>query len=285
MSRDIYQEVTDRIIAALEQGTAPWVRPWRNNPAAAGMPYNAATGRHYNGVNVLLLWMTGSANGYATPGWMTFKQAKERGAYVRKGEHGTQVVYWDRRQVEDKDKPGELKTVPFLKIFTVFNVAQIEGLKTAEPLPLLAGPEHVEAFLANTGATIRHAGNSAFYNRRDDLIVLPTREQFQSLADYYATALHELTHWTGHESRLARDLGGRFGSESYAAEELVAEMGAAFLCASLGIEGKLQHPSYIEHWLKVLRQDKRAIFTAAKHATSAADYLKGLDTKAQPLAA
>jgi len=287
--RNIYQEVTDKIVAALEAGTPPWVKPWKaGRPDAAGLPFNFKSGRQYNGVNILLLWARALVNGYSSAGWMTYNQAKQAGGHVRKGEHGEQIVYWDHRLIPEKDDPEKLRRVPFLKVFTVFNLDQIEDIERPAPPERPAGLDHVDAFIKATGATINHGGDRAYYNRAGDRVQLPHAADFRSMGEYYATALHELTHWTGHESRCARQFGQRFGDEAYAAEELVAEMGAAFLCAELGIEGKLQHPAYISHWLKVLKQDNRAIFTAAKAASAAADYLRGKRTEEeqpQPLAA
>jgi antirestriction protein ArdC len=271
--RNIYDEVTNNVIAALEKGTAPWVKPWKDNQTGSALPYNAASGRQYNGINILILWAAAEKMGYSANGWMTFNQAKEKGGYVRKGERGTHIVYWQVREVEDKENPGKMKKVPMMRLFTVFNVAQLEGV-TPEVPAAAGGLDSVEEFIGRTGAMIVHGGNRAFYNLSSDTVHLPAREQFNTIADYYATTLHELTHWTGNASRLAREFGKRFGDDAYAAEELVAEMGAAFLCASLGIEAKLQHESYIANWLKVLRADNRAVFTAAKHASLAAEFLR-----------
>lgn len=281
---DIYQEVTDRIIQSLEAGAPAWLKPWKNNEAN-DLPHNATTGRHYNGVNVLLLWSESMARGFAGNGWMTYKQAQAVGAQVRKGERGSKVVFWRMRDVVDKET-SQPAQIPMASMFTVFNTAQIDGLaEPAQPAPTPVGFEAAQAVVDQTGAQIIHGGNMPCYSRGPDVVRMPNREQFNTPSDYYATILHELTHWTAHESRLNRQLGKRFGDEAYAAEELIAEMGAAFLCAALGVPGKLQHEGYLAHWLRVLKADKRAIFTAASQAQKAANLVLGkteAKTEAQP---
>jgi antirestriction protein ArdC len=279
--RDVYAEVTDRIIAELEAGTVPWVRPW-NAVAGNAVPHNAATGRAYNGINVLLCWATQMHAGYTSNAWLTFKQAKDLGGHVRKGEKGTAIVFWkfNKRTERNEDGTDNVVTIPMARVYTVFNVEQCDGLKlpkreTAEP----ETTEHerhqmAEHVMAAAGVSIRHGGDKAYYSPAGDYVQLPELATFKEAAGYYATALHELTHSTGHSSRLDRNLTGRFGTESYAAEELVAELGASFMCAELGIQGDLRHAGYIESWLRVLKQDKRAIFTASRLATQAADWLK-----------
>ena len=245
------------------------------------MPYNAASGHRYRGVNVLLLWRAARLKGYRHPAWIGYHQAHERGGYVKKGEKATQIVYATTfTPKEDREKPeDEQRTLPFLKWRDVFNVEQtanlperLTALPTPKPLP--ETKEQVEAFLKAIGAKVLHGGNKAFYAPRLDLIILPEPARFKSVPDYYATSLHEHTHWTGHESRLNRDLSGRFGDESYAAEELVAELGAAYLSATLSIPGKLQHAEYIGHWITLLQHDSRAIFTAASKGAEAARFLE-----------
>jgi antirestriction protein ArdC len=227
---------------------------------------------------------------------MTFKQALELGANVRKGEHGSLVVYANtvtKTETNDKGEDEE-REIPFLKGYTVFNVEQIENLpahyyaKPENPLPLSARIDAADRFMASTKAVINHGGNSAFYAPARDVIQLPPFEAFRDAESYYATALHELTHWTRHETRLDRDFGRqRFGDAGYAREELVAELGAAFLCAELGItpETREDHADYIGHWLGVLKEDKRAIFSAAAHAQRAADFLQQLQPQADTEAA
>lgn len=278
--KDLYQEVTDRIIASLEAGALPWLKPWKaGKGTASGLPFNAASNRAYSGVNTLLLMMAGADAGYSSDAWMTYKQAQERGGQVRKGEHGQRVVLWKMRAVKDRDEKADEGTgrmIPLIRAYTVFNLDQIDGIEPPAIEAPEAGPEglaRAEAYIAATGAQIRHGGDRAYYTTGGDFIQLPHLAQFTDLASYYATALHELTHWTGADHRLARKYGRRFGDESYAAEELVAEMGAAFQCARLGIEGEVRHAGYIDSWLRVLKADNRAIFTAARAASAAADYL------------
>lgn len=281
MKQDIYQTVTDRIIAELEQGAAPWIKPWQTSgEALADMPHNATSGRPYSGVNVLMLWLTACAQGYGTPAFVTFKQAKEAGGHVRKGEHGHTVVYVNAIEREREGEGGEpeRERIPFLKAYTVFNLDQCDGLDGLKPerieRPALLANDAFQGFVSATRATIRHQGNRAFYAPSPDLVQLPHPLDFRDHASYQATLLHELGHWTGAESRLDRDLRNRFGSRAYAAEELVAELTAAFLCAHLGIRGELRHAGYIGNWLELLRADKRAVFTAASKASTAADYLR-----------
>ena len=277
---DLYAETTARIVAALEQGVAPWVRPWSTGVDA--MPTNACTRRPYRGINVVLLAMEAQAHGYPLNRWLTYRQAAALGGQVRKGEHGTHVVFWKLRTVEAKaevhDESAPQKVIPLLRCFTVFNTAQIDGLPPgmAEPLPSVpawSGDEAAEQLIDASGADIRHGGFRAFYAPGNDYIQIPPRTTFANASGYYATTLHELVHWTGHASRLDRQLRGRFGDEAYAAEELIAELGSAFLCAHCRVDGQLQHASYIGNWLRVLRNDKRAIFVASTKAQNAADFL------------
>jgi antirestriction protein ArdC len=279
----LYDEVTGRIVAELEAGRFPWVQPWDSAVAAPGLPRNAVSNRAYSGINVLILWGEVIARGYASQGWLTFRQALEAGGCVRKGEHGVGVVYADRFTPEaEKERAaaegGAARAVPFLKRFTVFNVAQCDGL----PERMLAGaptlPERelvpvAEALIAATGADFRIGGAEAYYSPGQDYVQVPPQPAFRHQIDYYRTALHELGHWTGHPSRLARDLSNPFGSAGYAREELVAELASAFLCAALGIVPSVRHADYLGSWLAVLRADNRAIFRAASLATKAADWL------------
>ena len=287
---DIYTRVTEKIIADLENGVRAWMKPWRVSHTAGKITRPLRhSGTPYQGVNVLLLWAEAAANGYAAPIWMTYKQATTFGAHVRRGERAAMVVYADRFKKTEIDETGaETEAeIPFLKAYSVFNVEQIEGLpphyyaQAESPLPLSDRISSAQEFLACTGADIRHGGNMAFYTQDADRIQLPAFESFQDAESYYATALHELTHWTKHPARLNRDFGRkRFGDEGYAHEELVAELGAAFMCADLGITPVVRddHAAYLQHWLAVLKGDKRAIFSAAAHAQRAADYLAQLQT-------
>jgi antirestriction protein ArdC len=292
--QDVYTRVTDKIVADLEQGVRPWMKPWNAEHAAGRITKPLRhNGQAYNGINILMLWSAAVREGYSAPIWMTFRQAKELGAHVRKGEKGELVVYANTitRTEENANGEGVEQTIPFMKGYTVFNVEQIEGLpahyyQLAEPvLDPVQRIEHAERFFASTGADIRHGGNQAYYTLGSDRIQLPPFESFRDAESYYATLAHETTHWTRHPSRLDRDFGRkRWGDEGYAQEELVAELGAAFLSADLALTPEVRddHTAYIESWLKVLKQDKRAIFTAAAHAQRAVDFLHGLQ---QPLAA
>jgi len=298
MKTDVYKRITSRIVADLEQGVRPWLKPWNAEHAAGRITRPLRfNGIPYQGINVLMLWGEAVAKGYTGPIWITFKQAMELGGHVRKGEHGSLVVYADRiRKTElDVDTGEEAeREIPFLKGYTVFNVEQIEGLPahfyavTAPRLDPVHRIERADAFFAATGAQIMHGGGEACYIQRTDLIHMPCIDVFRDAESYYATLAHEVTHWTKHGKRLDREFGRkRWGDEGYAMEELVAELGAAFLSADLGLtpEPRDDHAAYIASWLKVLKNDKRAIFTAASHAQRAADYLNGLQASAQAEAA
>lgn len=286
--KDVYSRVTDRIIASLEQGVRPWMKPWHVEHTAGRITRPLRhNGTPYRGINVLLLWGEAMEKGYVAPLWMTYRQAAELKANVRKGEHGALVVYADRFTKTETDAQGQdVETqIPFMKAYTVFNVEQIDGLpehyyaRIENPLPVERRIENADRFVRDTGASIRHGGNMAYYAPGPDQIQLPPFEAFRDAESYYATALHELTHWTRHASRLDRDLGRqRFGDAGYAREELVAELGAAFLCADIGITPEVRddHAAYLANWLTVLKEDRRAIFTAAAHAQKAADFLQGL---------
>jgi antirestriction protein ArdC len=280
----LYDEITDKIIAELEAGRVPWVQPWGTTAAKAplGLPKNGATGRLYSGINVLILWGAVIERSFPAQGWLTFRQALGLAGNVRKGEHGTTVVYADRFIPEDERKRAaesgdEPQAIPFLKRFTVFNVAQCEGLPeeiaVAEPpQPGLVEPK-VEALIKATGIDFRIGGSRAFYVPSEDYVEVPPAQAYFEPINWHRTALHELGHASGHPSRLNRDLSGSFGSKKYAFEELVAEMNAAFCCASLGIVPTVRHADYIGSWLEVLREDNRAVVRAASQASKAADYL------------
>ena len=272
---DIYQTVTDNIISALEAGVKPWSCPWQRVPGISGLPSNYATGAAYSGMNIMLLWCSASKQGFKDSRWMTYKQAKAEGGQVHKGEHGTTAIFYTTLEKENDE--GETDYIPMLKTFTVFNVEQIDGLplsdeaicpaETFEPLP------RAEALFRNSGATIIEKGQNAFFQPYTDEIWLPERYLFSDAANFYATGLHELVHWSGAKSRLNREMKGKFGCEEYAFEELIAELGSAFLMADLGIAGEVQHESYIASWLKALKNDKRYIFKAASAASKAQRYL------------
>jgi antirestriction protein ArdC len=286
--KDVYTRVTDRIISDLEKGVRTWMKPWSAEHAAGRITRPLRhNGTPYKGMNVLLLWGEAVTQGYAAPIWMTYKQAQELNGQVRKGEHGALVVYANTVTKTETNAEGQdvEREIPFMKGYIVFNVEQVEGLpaqyyaQPVNPLPLSERIEGVDAFMNNTGVTIRHGGNSAYYSPDRDAIQMPPFEAFRDKESYYATALHELTHSTKAGHRLNRDFGRKlFGDEGYAREELVAELGAAFLCADLGITPEIRedHAAYLGHWLNILKEDKRAIFSAAAHAQRAADFLHAL---------
>jgi antirestriction protein ArdC len=285
---DVYARVTDVIIAELEAGVRPWTKPWSAEHLAGAISRPLrATGQPYSGINVVLLWAESVARGYGAPIWITFRQAAALGAHVRKGERGTTVVYANRisRPEAGEDGEGIERSIPFLKAYTVFNVEQVDGLPAhfnATAAPTLAPTErlaHAEAFFAATGVDIRHGGTNAYYAIGSDHVQMPPFECFEDRGAYYATLAHECVHWTRHPTRLGRDFGRqRWGDEGYAREELVAELGAAFLCADLGLSltPRPDHASYLAGWLEVLQADKRFIVTAAAHAQRACDHLHGL---------
>jgi antirestriction protein ArdC len=291
---NLYREITDRIIAQLEAGCVPWVQPWSTDPGTAtvAMPRNAATAGAYSGINVMLLWAAGIEAGYSTQRWLTFRQALGLGGCVRRGERGTAVVYADRFTPQDErkraDRDGdEARQIAFLKRFTVFNVAQVEGLPEALTAPLPPPREELvlprfRALMEASGVTIRIGGGMAFYRPADDVVLLPPPEAFHELVNFHRTAAHELSHATGHASRLAREMKGPRGGACYAREELVAEISAAFVCASLGIVPTVRHADYIGSWLEVLSGDERAIVRAAAQASKAADWLLGRLPDAEP---
>lgn len=294
MKTDVYQKITARIVAALREGVRPWLKPWSVEYAAERITRPLrANGVPYQGVNVLMLWSEAMDKGFVSPFWMSFKQAIDLGACVRKGEHGSLVVYADciRRTKTNAETGDDVETeIPFLRGYTVFNVEQVEGLPEhfyAKPAPRADLPKRnarAEAFFAATRADIRHGGNRAAYVISQDRVMMPPFEAFHDVESYYATLVHEICHWTRHPSRLDREFGRkRFGDEGYAMEELVAELGSAFLCADLDLtpEVREDHAAYIDAWLTVLQRDHRAIFTAAHHAQRAVDCLHSL----QPAAA
>jgi antirestriction protein ArdC len=281
----IYQEITEKIIAELEGGRLPWVQPWGTSAVQAplAMPRNAATERRYSGINVLILWGAVIQHGFPGQSWLTFRQALSLGGNVRKGERGTTVVFADRF-VPDQERArarvqgDEPNSIPFLKRFTVFNVAQCDGLAgdlVTVPPPVRDGlilPK-VEALIRASGADLRLGGDKAFYSPALDYIQVPRPDAYFEPINWHRTALHELGHWSGAATRLGRDLSGSYGSKSYAREELVAEMTAAFTCATLGITPTVRHADYIGSWLEVLREDDRAIVRAASAASKASEFL------------
>jgi antirestriction protein ArdC len=282
---NLYEEITGKIITELEAGRLPWVQPWGSSGVRAplGMPKNAATGRSYSGINVLILWDAVVEHGFSTQSWLTFKQALALGGHVRKGVRGTTVVYADRFIPDDvrdraQQRGEEPRAIPFLKQFTVFNVAQCEGLPdgiAAVPPPVdssLILPQ-VEELIRTTAADIRIGGDKAYYDVAGDFIRVPPPQAFYEAINWHRTAVHELSHWSGAPNRLARDLSGTFGSKLYLQEELRAEISAAFVCAALGVVPTVRHADYVGAWIDHLGEDSREIVRAASAASKAADYL------------
>lgn len=322
---DLYEEVTRRIIGELEAGRVPWVQPWGKVGAPeAGLPCNAVTRRPYSGINILILWSAVIAGNWSSQRWLTFAQAQAAGGSVGKGERGTTVVFAGRftpgdesgsdpqgrargedasdRQrdpIEGSAQDGAQRAIPFLRRYTLFNIAQCDGLeglpRDPQPLPAHELVPQARALIAASGVAVRIGGNAAYYAPALDHVQLPPPGAFFEPLDFYRTCLHELTHATGHPARLDRDQSGAFGSKPYAREELVAEMGSAFLCAALGIAPTVRHADYLAHWLDVLRDDLsddpairgpgaqrgRAIFKAASAASKAADWLLARHADAQ----
>ena len=279
---DIAQVITDRIISELENGAAPWVKPWKSVKSRKhnGQPWNPASGTVYRGINWTYLSFMGTA--YTSNAWLTYKQAESLGGNVKTGEKGTPIVFWKPLAVKDKANPDQVTHVPMLKHYYVFNLDQCENVSIPVPREepdfsivewdACEKAEEMHARLALTGG-LHHGGNDAFYRPGTDSIHMPEKGQFQSRESYYSTLLHESVHATGHESRLKRLTPARFGSENYAYEELVAELGAAMLCAHCGLDGDLRHADYIGSWLKALKDDKKFIISAAGKAQAACDYL------------
>ena len=282
---DLYRTVTDKIVAAIEAGAGAFVMPWHVS-TATGRPVNALTGHGYRGVNVVALWAEAVMSGYGTGWWASYRQWERLGAQVRRGEHGTVIVFYNRLDTAPTDELDETDGFRLVaRASRVFNLNQVDGWKPPGPAPVsmveaLAG---VEVFVAATKAVVVHGGSRACYRRDYDRIELPARDRFRGSPTssaseaYYGTLLHELTHWSGAPHRLDRTFGTRFGDNDYAVEELVAELGAAFLCADLGIanEPRPDHAAYVASWLEVLNDDRRAVFTAAARANDAAIYLQG----------
>jgi antirestriction protein ArdC len=295
--QDVYTRITDKIIADLEQGVRTWMKPWNAGNTAGRITRPLRhNGLPYSGINILMLWAEAMDQGFSAPIWMTFKQALELNAHVRKGEKGSLVVYANSiTRTEEGDNGEETeREIHYMKGYTVFNVEQIDGLPEqyyGKPVVQLTPVErisHAEEFFKATGANVRYRGDRAFYSNDGDYIQMPVIEAFRDAESFYATLAHESTHWTKHPSRLDRDMGRKaWGDEGYAREELVAELASAFLCADLGITPEVRddHASYIANWLTVLQNDKRAIFSAAAHAQKAVDYLHGLQAKAKDWAA
>lgn len=280
----MYKTVTDSIILELEKGAIPWIKPWKTDSSA---DKNYISQKPYQGINRLLLGMASMSKGYGNPAWATYKQWNETGVHVKEGEKASHIVFF--KPVKGTDKTtGEDKAYCVIKGYAVFNAEQtdIEITVTEKPDSPFNPIPSCEDRIVKTGARISHGGDAAFYMPSQDRIQLPNKGSFNSESNYYATAFHELGHWTGSKSRLDRDLDkGRFGNPAYAFEELVAEITAAYLCSDYKIQGELRHAGYIEHWLKACKDDSKAIFKAAALAQKATDYIQGLDATVESLAA
>lgn len=284
MKREHYETITNKIITSLESGVSPWSRPWGVNsigPVARPLRHNRIP---YKGINVLCLWIEAERMGYSSPVWMSYQQAKGFDAHVRKGETGTHVFYAGALEVEDNREETEKDTriVHYMKVYSVFNADQIDGLPenyVGKPVEVPHQDRMIdcERFFRQIGATMRFGGDRAFYSPTDDFIAIPPFESFFERECYYSALAHEHVHWTGHAKRLDRQFGAKYGDKDYAKEELVAELGAAFISADLGISNVTDknHASYIDSWINVLSRDMKFIFTAASLAQKAADYLHG----------
>lgn len=285
MSRtsEVYAKVFDKVVAAMEEGSAPWIRPWTGGPA---MPYNAVTGRPYSGGNVVALWAAGMS--YTSNGWLTFRQAISAGCVVKEGEKGTPVYFMSQAtSKKEAEEEGERGKYFFAKAFVVFNVEQLTDIEAGAVATLRAKHERpstrshferleeAEYIARGTGADIRHGGDSACYVPSLDIVKMPEAEHFASRDGYYATLFHELTHWTGAEKRLNRLVPARFGSADYAFEELVAELGGAFICGQLGLENIGQSAAYLKGWARACREMPDLFPRAASYAQRAANLITG----------
>ena len=281
--RDVYARVTSQIIHAIEQGVGTWRMPWHTSGRFAFSPINVASKKPYRGINTVCLWAAAQAKGYERGEWATYQQWLDKGAQVRKGEKSTTVVFWKfahesgETQDDRAEAPASRSKLLFMRGYSVFNAAQVDGYtpKVDADVTIPERITHADVFFRAIGADVRNGGNRAYYAPDSDHIQMPPFEAFAEKAAYYTTLAHEHTHWTAKAERCDRQLGKRFGDNAYAAEELIAELGAAFTSAHLGLstEPRADHAQYINSWLKVLKADKRAIFTAASKAQQAADFL------------
>jgi antirestriction protein ArdC len=277
---DVYEQITNGIASAIEEGTGKYEAPWH----ALSMPLNAVNRKPYRGVNVLMLWAATQKSGYTCNEWATYRQWQEAGAQVRKEERSTTVVFWkfyDRSEEQQEDSDvQEDRPRCFARCYHVFNASQVDGYvpKLPEQLPESIRLEHADRFFASIPAVVKHRGDRAFYSPTGDFIQMPFFGQFKSPESYVSTKADEFGHWSGAPCRLNRDLSGRFGDERYSMEELIAELTSSFLCADLQIqsEPRVDHAPYVSSWLAVMKSDKRAIFTAASKAQEAATYLENL---------
>jgi antirestriction protein ArdC len=277
--KDIFQRVTDAIVTAIEEGAGSYRMPWRTSGGFPSSPINAVSKKTYRGINILVLWASAQKRGYKSGTWATYKQWQELGAQVRKGEKSTNVVFWKFFELGEsqEESSDDRRRIPMARDYWVFNAEQVDGY-SAPARPKVSAPERIEsadAFFRSVGIEVQPGENRAFYCPEKDAVHMPAFEAFKEPLFYYSVLAHEATHWTGAPQRLNRDLSGRFGTQGYAAEELIAELGAAMLCAELGLptDPRADHAPYIASWLKLLKNDKRAIFTAATKAQQAADWM------------
>ena len=285
---DLHADITGQLIAAIEADPGNPSLPWRRTGGAPHLPHNILSGKTYNGINILSLWVTAQVRDYATPIWGTYRQWAEKGAQVRKGEKSALVIFYKEYETEaepeDEMDTGKRRVA---RASHVFNADQVDGFTPPAPSESLGPIDRIiraDRFVCDTGATVRHGGERAFYTPSADFIQMPDEGLFAGTTTmtrsegYYATLVHELIHWSGAKHRLNREMGKRFGDQAYAAEELVAEIGAAFLCAELAITQDVRpdHAQYLANWLKLLKSDDKAIFTAAARASEAVAFLKAL---------
>ena len=290
--QDVYSRVTSQIVNTIEQGVSTWRMPWHTTGRFAFSPINVTSKKPYRGINTVCLWAAAQAKGYEQGDWATYAQWQERGAQVRKGEKATTVVFWkfasDSQESQDGEGEQHANTsrLLFTRGYSVFNAAQVDGYtpKADSDRPIIERIEQADAFFQRIGASVKHGGNQAFYSPATDHIQMPPMQAFRESVGYYSTLAHEHSHWTAKADRCDRQLGKRFGDNAYAAEELVAELGAAFTCAHLGLstEPREDHAAYIASWLRVLKADSRAIFTAASKAQQACDWLIARAGQTQP---
>ena len=290
---DVYQLITDKILESMEQHGTDWCKPWKNT-ARGGTLHNAITGHCYRGLNIFLLSHAIQINGWTSGEFMSYNQAVAKGYQVKKGEKGTLITWFNMVKIKTEDKHGEEieRTIPNLKYHYVFNADQVEGYEGKTLEETNTKPETfcntlAEQAVEATGALIVHRGDKACFVPRYDRINMPEKESFidtnydTAEEAYYGTLLHELTHWTGHEDRLARDFSGRFGDSAYAFEELVAEIGSVFLCSMLNVkpEPSPANAQYLNHWMEVIKKDKKAIVKAFGLAQKASDFVLGIEYK------
>jgi antirestriction protein ArdC len=280
-TRDLAEQVTARIIKEMENGVMPWRKPWHARATSdSPLPANAISRHAYRGINVWLLWSEQIDHGYESPLWLTFKQCRAAAdnSHVRKGEHGSKIYFYKPLEVKDRDNPEKTRLVPILREFTVFNVCQCENLPEhvtgLAPRSKIALDRDFDHMIGRTDVDLRHSGDRAFYAAGPDFVQMPYVSDFETVDTYRAVLAHEMTHWTGHKSRLNRTFGQTFGDKNYAAEELVAEMGSAFMAAAYGFESIVRHSDYIASWIKVLKDNPRALFSASSLAQKAVDFLQ-----------